>query len=69
MIEAYEANVKLCEEIFTPIRFYDRGALMYFAKFIEWKFPGFSVDRCLKQLYKLQKQLEVNIFKERIIGF
>lgn len=48
------------EESFIPIRFYDIGALVYFAKVIEWEFPGFSVDGCLEQLYKLQKQLERN---------
>ena len=43
-----------CEEVFRPIRFYDVGALVWFARIIEWEFPGFSVDRCLPQLLRAQ---------------
>ena len=46
------------EECFRPIRFYDTGALVWFARIIEWEFPGFSVDRCFEQLVKAQKILE-----------
>ena len=46
------------EEVFTPIHFYDVGALVYFAKIIEWEFPGFSVETCFENLSKLQKMLE-----------
>lgn len=45
-------------EIFRPIRFYDVGALVWFARIIEWEFPGFSVERCLEQLYKAQEILD-----------
>lgn len=45
------------EEAFTPLRFYDIGALVYFAKIIEWEFPGFSVDSCFDNLCRLQKIL------------
>ena len=43
-----------------PIRFFDVGALVWFARIIEWEFPGFSVERCLEQLYEAQKNLEKN---------
>lgn len=46
------------EECFRPIRFYDTGALVWFARIIEWEFPGFSVDRCFEQLVKAQNILE-----------
>lgn len=46
------------EECFRPIRFYGTGALVWFARIIEWEFPGFSVDRCFEQLVKAQKILE-----------
>lgn len=42
--------------------FYDVGALVYFAKIIEWEFPGFSVDACFGNLCKLQKELDANGF-------
>lgn len=41
-----------------PIRFYDVGALVWFARIIEWEFPGFSVESCLEQLYKAQEIIE-----------
>lgn len=46
------------QEYFGPIRFYDVGALVWFARIIEWEFPGFSVDSCLENLYRAQEILE-----------
>ena len=46
------------EECFRPIKFYDVGALVWFAHIIEWEFPGFSVDRCFAQLLKAQKMID-----------
>lgn len=50
IIEEQEAFGKLC--------FRDIGALVWFARIIEWEFPGFSVDGCLENLYKAQDILE-----------
>lgn len=52
------------QEAFRPIRFYDVGALVWFAHIIEWEFPNFSVDKCLEQLIKAQSLLEKNNFIE-----
>lgn len=41
-------------ECFRSIRFFDVGALVWFARIIEWEFPNFSVDSCLKQLNQAQ---------------
>ena len=46
------------DEAFRPISFYDIGALVWFARIIEWEFPGFSVDRCFDRLLELQKTIE-----------
>lgn len=46
------------EEAFRPIRFYDVGAFVWFARVIEWEFPGFSVDRCLDRLLAMQEEVE-----------
>ena len=46
------------EEAFRPILFYDIGAFVWFARIIEWEFPGFSVERCFDQLLDMQKQVE-----------
>lgn len=46
------------QEAYRPIVFYDVGAFVWFARIIEWEFPGFSVDRCLEQLLNMQENLE-----------
>ncbi len=46
------------DEAFRPIVFYDVGAFVWFARIIEWEFPGFSVERCFPRLLDLQKTLE-----------
>ena len=48
------------QECFRPIKFFDIGALVWFARIIEWEFPGFSVDRCRENLLRAQKLLEQN---------
>lgn len=48
------------QECFTPIRFYDIGALVWFARVIPWEFSGFSVDSCLDHLLEAQRRLEAN---------
>lgn len=45
-------------ECFRPIRFYDVGALVWFARIIEWEFPGFTVDGSLDRLLHAQRILE-----------
>ena len=46
------------EECFRPIRFYDVGALTWFARVIPWEFVGFSVDTHLDNLVKAQEIIE-----------
>lgn len=45
-------------EAFPKIRFYDVGALVWFARIIEWEFPGFSVESCFSQLCRAQNLLD-----------
>ena len=52
------------QECFRPIRFFDVGALVWFARIIEWEFPGFSVERCTENLLHAQQLLEQNGFIE-----
>lgn len=44
-------------EYFPYLRFFDIGAIVYFAKIIEWEFPDFSVEKCFSKLCKLQDKL------------
>lgn len=48
------------QECFRPIKFFDTGALVWFARIIEWEFPHFSVETCLDRLLNAQKRLEQN---------
>lgn len=57
-IRAAGLNVLEEGECFRPIKFFDVGALVWFARIIEWEFPGFSVDACIDRLFKVQKILE-----------
>ena len=52
------------EEYFPKLKFFDVGALVYFAKIIEWEFPNFSVNSCFKQLCLLQTIVEEQGFVE-----
>ena len=57
-------------ETFQPIKFFDTGALVWFAKIIEWEFPNFSVESHLDNLYKIQGIIEANgVVKGRIHRF
>ena len=57
-------------ETFQPIKFFDTGALVWFAKIIEWEFPNFSVKSHLDNLYKIQEIIEANeVVKGRIHRF
>ena len=46
------------EECFRPIKFLDVGALVWFARIIQWEFPDFSVDTHLERLMNAKKILE-----------
>lgn len=46
------------EEAYLPIKFYDVGAFVWFARIIEWEFPEFSVDKCFEQLLQMHKTME-----------
>ena len=48
------------EESFQPMRFYDVGALVWFARIIQWEFPDFSVETHLPNLLQAQSVLEKN---------
>lgn len=53
-------TILMGKEAYRPIRFFDVGALVWFARIIEWEFRGFSVEKCFDRLLKVQKDLEQN---------
>ena len=46
------------QECYRPYDFFDVGALVWFARIIQWEFPNFSVDTHLENLLRAQKRLE-----------
>ena len=46
------------QECYRPFDFFDVGALVWFARIIQWEFPGFSVDTHLENLRHAQACLE-----------
>ena len=58
LVENAGFRVMEAEEYFPKLRFTDVGAVVYFAKVIEWEFMGFSVERCKDRLLQLQSLIE-----------
>ena len=56
--EAAGFQILKAAKAFCPIHFYDTGALVWFARIIEWEFPGFSVERCFDALLRVQNVIE-----------
>lgn len=54
------------EEYFPYLHFFDVGAIVYFAKIIEWEFPDFTVDSCFNELCELQKELNQKSYIESL---
>lgn len=57
-LEAAGFTVTEAQEAYCPIRFWDVGALVWFARVIPWEFPGFSVEACRDRLFQVQSILE-----------
>ena len=45
-------------ESYGSIEFYDVEALIWFARIVEWEFPGFCVEKYREKLFKAQEILE-----------
>ena len=59
--QAFEAagfQILEAAEAFRPIKFFDVGAFVWFARIIEWEFPGFSVDSCFDHLLRMHKTIQ-----------
>lgn len=54
-------------EVHLPVRFFDVGAFVWFARVIPWEFKGFSVDKCFEKLLEMQKIIEEKRFVEGTI--
>ena len=52
--------VKYSNECFPRLKFFDVGAIVFWAKIIEWSFPEFSVERNFDKLCTLQDDINQN---------
>lgn len=50
-------NVLQNAEAMPQTRFFDVGAIAFYAKIIEWQFPGFSIDTHRPQLLKIHEHI------------
>jgi len=66
VLEEAELEILISEEAFPKQRFFDVGALVYFAMVIEWEFPGFSVDGCFDRLLALHAVCKAQGYIEAI---
>jgi hypothetical protein len=64
LIASQGFEIIMQDECFPLTRFFDMGAVVYYAKIIEWEFPGFSVTSCFDRLCDLQKRLKQRGFME-----
>lgn len=58
VFEAAGFHIVEAAEAYRPITFNDVGAFVWFARIIEWEFPGFSVDKCFEHLLEMQKKID-----------
>lgn len=56
--ESVGFEIIMSDEAYKPIEFYDIGALVWFARIIQWEFVDFSVDRCFDRLFEAHKIVE-----------
>jgi SAM-dependent methyltransferase len=52
------------KEAAPKLRFFDVGAIVFYAKNIPWEFPGFSVEKFLPQLDELQRNIDEHSYYE-----
>ena len=63
-LEDASFEILYANEAYPKIKFYDLGAIAYFAKIIEWEFINFSVKSNIDKFEILEKELEKNGYIE-----
>lgn len=53
-------------EAFMPMKFFDTGAIVWFARIIEWEFPNFCVESCFDRLLLAEEQIKNNGFVQTL---
>ncbi len=60
MLGQLDFEVLRAEESFAEMKFFDAGAIAWYAKIIQWEFPEFSVDRCFDGLMDCHRAILEN---------
>lgn len=50
-------NILLEQQAFSEMKFFDVGAIVYYASIIPWEFPNFDVNHCFSKLLDLQRMI------------
>ena len=53
--------MRVSNETFKSIKFFDVGAFVWFARIIMWEFPSFSVDFCFDALFLIGSTLFIGV--------
>jgi SAM-dependent methyltransferase len=59
-LKEYNFDIKFADEYFPYQKFFNMEALIYYAKVIEWEFPGFNVKDNYNQLLNAYNELKRN---------
>ncbi|MGO4787652.1 methyltransferase domain-containing protein [Paenibacillus sp. 2KB_20] len=63
-LQDHGLNVTFSREDFSPQRFYDIGALIYYLQAIPWQIPDFTVERHLEPLYQVHQVIRTKGYFE-----
>lgn len=61
LFQKAEFDILMENEEYKPIEFYDVGALVWFARIIQWEFVDFSVEKCFERLLQAQDIIEEDL--------
>ena len=57
VLRALGFEILRADESFGKMRFFDSGALAWYAKIIQWEFPGFSAEHCFDGLMRCHREI------------
>jgi len=56
-LEQFGFQIIATDEVIYPVKFFDVGAFIFYARACVWEFPNFSVEKDLDELVKCQKEI------------
>ena len=59
-LEQLDFQIIATDEVIYPVKFFDIGAFVFYAKACVWEFPDFSVKKHIEKLRECQKEIDAN---------